>query len=73
VIEIKQITREKGEKEVNFVKRINNKLTDAKDQIDNNKYFKELEDHQIENIIKLPIVFAGKEPFISLIDIISKK
>ena len=64
VIEIKQIIRDKGEKEVNFVKRINNKISEAKDQIDNNKYFKELEDHRIEKIIKLPIVFAGKEPFI---------
>ena len=73
VIEIKQITREKGEKEGNFAKRINNKIIEAKAQIENNKYFKELEDHQIRNIIKLPIVFAGKEPFISLIDIISKK
>ncbi|MEI6140295.1 MAG: AAA family ATPase [Mariniphaga sp.] len=68
VMEIKQITRNKGEKEGNFVKRINNTISEAKDQIDNNKYFSELEDHQIENIIKLPIVFAGKEPYISLVD-----
>ncbi len=68
VIEIKQITKEKKENEDNFSKRINRKITEAKEQIENNKYFKELEQNKIEKIIKLPIVFAGKEPYITLIN-----
>ncbi len=41
----------------------------ASSQIDKNKYYKELIENKIklENIIKIPIVFAGKEPYISLI------
>ena len=68
VIEIKQITREKGEKDEIFNKRINSKIKEAQAQIDNNKYFKELDANKVVNIIKLPIVFAGKEPFITLIE-----
>ena len=65
VIELKQIDK-RGEKETDdeFHKKINNKLTEALNQIERNKYYKELIAHKIENIIKLPIVFAGKEPFI---------
>ncbi len=68
VIEIKQISKEKGEKDESFNKRINNKIQEAIAQIDNNEYFKELVDNKVEKIIKLPIVFAGKEPYITLID-----
>ncbi len=67
VIEIKQIPKKKGEKQENFNKRINNKIKEASEQIDNNKYFKELIENNVEKIIKLPIVFAGKEPYITLI------
>ncbi len=68
VIEIKQIDK-RGEKEVDdeFNKRINSKITEALNQIDRNKYYKELIAHKIKNIIKLPIVFAGKEPFLTLL------
>ena len=72
VIEIKQIEKQK-EKENNtdFAKRINKQINAAKKQIDKNKYCKELIDNKInkENIVKVPIVFAGKEPFITLIKI----
>jgi hypothetical protein len=32
-------------------------------QIEDNQYYKELIDHGVTNIIKLPIVFVGKEAF----------
>jgi len=64
VIEIKQISRNKRETKNNFWERINTKITEALSQIEDNKYYKELIDCKISNIIKLPIVFAGKEPYI---------
>jgi len=75
VIEIKQIERKDNEEDSNFSKRINRKLKEAANQIENNKYYKELIDNKIDNIIKLPIVFAGKEPFVLPIKVkrISKK
>ncbi len=68
VIEIKQITRNKKDNLATFNLKIDNKLKEAKAQIDKNKYYMELTDHKISKIIKLPIVFAGKEPYISLIN-----
>ncbi len=68
VIEIKQIEKRKtNEKESNFNKRINNEIKNALVQIDINEYYTELIINKIkpENIIKLPIVFAGKEPYIT--------
>ncbi len=56
------------EKEIDFNQRINGKIKEAKKQIDRNKYYKELIDNKISKIIKLPIVFAGKEPYITLIN-----
>ena len=49
-----------------FKTRINKAIKEALNQIDRNRYYKELIDNKIkpENIIKLAIVFAGKEPFI---------
>ena len=70
VIEIKQIEKQqKKETHKDFDKRINEHIKLALNQIDKNKYYKELIDNKIklENIIKIPIVFAGKEPYISLI------
>jgi hypothetical protein len=64
VIEIKQISREKRESDNSFSERINTRINEALSQIDQNKYHKELTDNKIVNIIKLPIVFAGKEPYI---------
>jgi len=70
VIEIKQIEKQK-DKEINtdFINRINKTIEIALSQIDKNKYYKELIDNKIKpkNIIKIPIVFAGKEPYITLI------
>ena len=70
VIEIKQIDKQQ-EKESNndFVERINEEIKIAVNQIDRNKYYKELVDNKIEiaKIIKVPVVFAGKEPYINQI------
>ncbi len=71
VIEIKQIDKQhKKEKNDDFNKRINEQIKIATNQIDRNKYYKELIDSKISeaNIIKIPIVFAGKEPYITLIE-----
>jgi len=70
VIEIKQIEKQqKNENKSDFVKRINKQIETAKNQIDRNKYYNELIDNKIQekSIIKVPIVFAGKEPYITLI------
>ena len=66
VIEIKQIVKNEKEQDKSFTKRINTKIKEALYQIDKNKYYTELIENGIkpENIIKLPIVFAGKEPFV---------
>jgi len=50
-----------------FRLRINNRIEKVLNQIDKNKYYKELIINKIEpkNIIKLAIAFAGKEPFIT--------
>lgn len=47
--------------------KINQTIKDALNQINNNKYYKELIDNKIheDKIIKVPIIFAGKEPFIT--------
>jgi len=68
VIEIKQISKVENEDHDNLCKRINGKIKEAQNQIENNNYYKELVDHKVNNIIKLPIVFVGKEPHISLIN-----
>ncbi len=68
VIEIKQIEKQKiNEKDDKFQKRINNMLDKALAQIEKNEYYTELITNKIkpENIIKLPIVFAGKKPYIN--------
>ena len=68
VIEIKQIAKKAKEKEDSFTKRIDNKILEALTQIETNKYYNELITNKILNIIKLPIVFAGKVPYISPIN-----
>jgi len=68
VIEIKQIAKQDTENEPDFILRINKKIKEAQKQIDKNKYYMELIDNKVPNIIKLPIVFAGKEPYITLIN-----
>ena len=67
VLEIKQIEKQKtNEKNEKFKERINNKIDEALTQIEKNEYHTELITNKIklENIIKLAIVFAGKEPYI---------
>lgn len=64
VIEIKQINRDDKENNDAFIARIENKINEALNQIEKNKYYKELIDNKITNIIRLPIVFAGKVPYI---------
>ena len=75
VIEIKSIEKKKkNEDNKDFAKRINNEIDSALNQIDKNKYFIELIQNGIktEKIIKLAIVFAGKEPFVTSLPIDEK-
>ena len=68
VIEIKQIYKQQPtETDEDFIKRINKQIELAKNQIDRNKYCKELIDNGLkqEQIIKVPIIFAGKEPYVT--------
>jgi len=64
VMELKQIEKRDSETEMDLNERIQAKLKDALNQIDKNEYYKELIDNKIERIIKLPIVFAGKVPYV---------
>ena len=64
VIEIKQIQRTENEDFDKLSVRINKKIKEALQQIEANKYYQELIENKIENIIKLPIIFAGKEPYV---------
>lgn len=65
VIEIKQLKPIAKEAELDLCHRINDKLQEALDQINRNQYYKELMEHNVANIIKLPIVFVGKVPYIT--------
>ncbi len=72
VMELKQIPKQQeNEPDNDFAERINKELELASRQIDKNKYYKELLDNQIpeKNIIKVPVVFAGKEPYVTKIKI----
>ncbi len=67
VMELKQIDKQRpDESPEDFQKRIDKALQDAADQIERHKYYKELIDNKLpkENIIKLAIIFVGKEPYI---------
>ena len=64
VIEIKQIERIENEEMDDTTHRAYKKIEEARNQIEEKKYYKELVAHKVKNIIKLPIVFVGKEPFI---------
>ena len=66
VIEIKQIALANNENEQSFRNLIDKKINEAIAQIDNNQHYKELVANMISNMIKLPIVFAGKVPYIIL-------
>jgi len=51
VIEIKQIARNENETDEKFHKRIDNKIKEAVNQIKTNKYYKELLDNKVSDII----------------------
>jgi hypothetical protein len=71
VIEIKSIGKQKeNEDNEKFAKRIDDEIVNALNQIERNKYYKELLANKIplEQINKVPIVFAGKEPYITKSD-----
>ena len=68
VMEIKRIRKQQpDEPDEDFINRINKRLEQAREQIDKNKYYKELIDYGIlpENIVKVPVVFVGKEPYVT--------
>lgn len=68
VIEFKSVEKQKeNEKEDDFRNRINKEIDCALKQIEQKKYYKELIDNRIDldKIIRVPIVFAGKEPYIN--------
>ena len=58
LMEIKQLKKDATEEQIQKA------LKEALGQISDNKYYKELEAHQINNRIELAIVFAGKEVFL---------
>ncbi len=71
VIEIKSIEKQKEtEDREKFIQRIDKEIESALNQIERNKYYKELLANKIplERIIKVPIVFSGKEPYITQSD-----
>ncbi len=71
VFEIKRTDKQKiNEKDTDFYDRINNLITKALDQINKNQYCTDLLDYGIaeENIIKIPIVFGGKIPYVNKIE-----
>ncbi len=65
VIEIKQLNVKTGHSISQ--QEINKEIKAALTQIDKNNYYKELIDNKVEEekIIKLPIIFVGKEPYIT--------
>ncbi len=68
VIEIKTIDKQKPhESGTSFHQRVQAELAEALEQIERNRYHAELLSHKIapERILKLPIVFAGKQPFVA--------
>jgi len=67
IIEIKHIENQQENETIEkFSNRINNKIDEALEQIERKKYYKTLLAHRIEldKIKRVPIVFAGKEPYI---------
>ena len=68
VMELKQIRKQKeSESREDFIERVNKNLDVALNQINQNKYYKEIIDNGIaeDRIIKVPVIFAGKEPYIT--------
>ncbi len=72
IIEIKQIeNQQEDESNSDFIDRINSKIDEALEQIERKKYYKKLLTHQVnlEKIKSVPIVFVGKEPYITKLPI----
>ena len=65
VIEIKQLDIKESDK--NLSDKINQKLQEAAIQIEQKEYYKELVEHKIAHIIKVPIVFVGKKAYVNKI------
>ena len=68
IMEIKRADKRKNnESDEDFVVRVGKHLKQAMQQIDQNKYYKELIDNGIppENIVKVPVIFIGKEPYVT--------
>lgn len=68
LMEIKQVARNKNEKQASFNERINKTLREARAQMELKKYYQELVSHQITTIVKVPLVFAEKVPYVFPID-----
>ncbi|PIE86186.1 MAG: hypothetical protein CSA05_01920 [Bacteroidia bacterium] len=69
VIEIKSVEKRKpNEEDKQFTNRIKKSINEALQQIETNKYYSEILENGIkaEKIIKLVIIFAGKEPYINV-------
>ena len=60
LIEIKQLKKEASEE------RIKAELSDALKQITNNKYYKELIAHKVQNRIEMAMVFVEKEVYLEV-------
>jgi hypothetical protein len=66
VIEIKTLETKSSRDEKLRREKINRALQEALKQIEKHEYYKELTAHKIpeKNIIKVPVVFVGKEAFV---------
>ena len=69
VIEIKQLEKKEKEDKNGLANRVNNAIDEAFQQIEEKEYYKELVSNDIPNIIKLPIVFVGKNPYVNKLTI----
>ncbi len=67
VMEMKQLPKIPKESKTKLHKRINKKLTEAAEQMENQRYYKELIAHKIKKITKVPVVFIGKEAYVNQI------
>jgi len=70
VIEIKTLEPQHDRDEKSQREKINRALQEALDQIEKHEYYKELTAHKIpeKNIIKVPVVFVGKNPYVLKIE-----
>jgi hypothetical protein len=69
VMEIKQLEIIENENWEANNKRINNKIKSARKQMQKNHYRKELEAAEVPQILELPVIFAGKVPYVKEIKV----